>query len=93
MPKYQVDVSQTVHEGATLFVLAHSAEQAELITQYICENGKDPWDRKAIDVTWSATEVQGDAEVISCSEAPEHIGVPCNTMPEHTEGLFADDSE
>jgi hypothetical protein len=85
--KYKIELSQAVIERTTLDIEAHSQEQAELIAQYIAENGKDPWDRRQIDVTWQADEVQSGPEVISCNE--DETLAPDNTMPEHTEGLFA----
>ncbi|HEY2245681.1 MAG TPA: hypothetical protein VGH47_15935 [Xanthobacteraceae bacterium] len=93
--KYEVELAQTVIESTTLYIEAHNQEQAELIAEYIAENGKDPWDRKRIEVTWQTIEVHGDIEVITCEQesASERLALPpaCNTLPEHTEGLFADE--
>jgi hypothetical protein len=85
--KYAVELAQTVSESTTLYIEAHNMEQAELIAQYIAENGKDPWDRKLIEVTWRTDEIQSGAEVIGCEKSEAYP--PCNTLPEHTEGLFA----
>jgi thymidylate synthase len=87
--KYKVDLVQTVTEVTTLVIEAHNEEQAELIAEYIATEGKDPWDRKFIDVTWRPDEVHDSAEMVACTESDE---TPCNTLPEHTEGLFADES-
>jgi hypothetical protein len=84
--KYVVDLVQTVSESTSLIIEAHNEDQAGLIAQYIAENGKDPWDRKPIEVTWRSAEVVDGADVISCQET---VHDACNTMPEHTEGLFA----
>jgi hypothetical protein len=88
--KYEVDLVQTVSESTRLYVEAHNQEQAELIAQYIAENGKDPWDRLPVDVTWRPDRVVDDAAVISCEVAMEGVGIACNTLPEHTEGLFSE---
>jgi hypothetical protein len=85
--KYKVDLSQTVIESTTLYIEAHNKEQAELIAEYIAQNGKDPWDRKFVEVFWRYGEIQSEAEVISCEE--RETADPCNTVPEHTEGLWA----
>jgi hypothetical protein len=84
--KFKIELSQTVIERATLDIEAHSQEQAELIAQYIAENGKDPWDRRTIEVTWGHDECVDGPEVISCQE--DETLAPDNVMPEHTEGLF-----
>ena len=89
--KYAVQLAQTVIETTTLFIEAHNERQAELIAQYIAENGKDPWDRKPIDVTWEADEVRDSGDVLLCEERPD--AWPCNTLPEHTEGLWKQEAE
>lgn len=85
MPTFTVDLVQTINESTTLYVQAHNAEQAEAIAKYIAENGKDPWDRKAIDVTFRSDDVASGPEVVACTETQAEA---CNTMPEHTEGLW-----
>ena len=89
--KYAVRLAQTVIETTTLFVEAHNEDQAELIAQYIVENGKDPYDRKFIEVVWRADEVR-DQDVLACAEFADDTPC-CNTMPEHAEGLFKDEEE
>ena len=91
MPKYIVDLSQTVSERTTLYIQAHNHEQAELIAQYIAENGKDPWNRSFIDVQFTTDEVMDGPEVIACTEESELQTI--NVMPEHTEGLWKDGIE
>lgn len=91
MPTYKVDLTQTVHERATLYVQAHSNDQAEQIAQYIAENGKDPWDRHFIDVEFTTDEVTDGPEVLHSTELLDVQ--PCNHMPEHTHGLWKDDDE
>lgn len=91
MPTYLIELKQDVTESTMLTVQAHSEEQAELIAQWIAENGKDPGDRSFIDVTWSPDEVRDGPEVISCHQ--HDAGAPCNHMPEHTAGLWKDDAE
>lgn len=86
MPTYKVDLSQTVTETTTLYVQAHSEEQAELIALYIAENGKDPWDRSFVGVDFITGDIADGPTVRKSTEATG--AVPCNKMPEHTEGLF-----
>lgn len=88
MPKYKVDLTQSVNESLTLYVQAHNPEQAEDIAQYIAESGKDPWDRHLINVDFIVDDIRHGPEVVSCDEILEDAE-PCNIMPEHTEGLWA----
>jgi hypothetical protein len=91
MATYRLELNQTVLETTVLYVQAHSQEQAELIAEYIAKNGKDPLDRKFVDVTWDTEEINTSPHVYDCEEDNGHA--PCNTMPEHTEGLFKQESK
>jgi hypothetical protein len=90
MTTYRVDLNETVLQTTVLYVQAHSEEQAKLIAEYIAENGKDPWDRTFVDVTWDTDEIETSPHAYECEKSD--FREPVNTMPEHTEGLFSNEA-
>ena len=59
--KFKVDIVQAVLESATIHVEAHSPEEAGLMAQYIAGDGRSPWERRFVDVSWRSSEA-GDGE-------------------------------
>lgn len=68
MPKFKVDLAQTVHERTTLYIDADSEELAEQTALNIARGVIEP---QTLQETpdWRCDEVQEEAEVIACQEA------------------------
>src|SRR5262245_49197233 len=70
MPKYKIDLVQTIYEGATVYVDADSQQEAEDKVYAMLEQTNNP-----PQIEWKFADAQNDAEITCVEEydPPPHV--------------------
>jgi hypothetical protein len=74
MPKYKIDLVQTIYEGATVYVDADTQEEAEDKVYQMLEGDNPP------QIEWKFADCQNNAEITSVEEWPPRRDEPPDTI-------------